>query len=342
MAKLTIVGTGLIGTSMALALKEANINNLEIVGTDYNRDSRVGAQKSGGFDKIENKLLNAVHDADIVILAVPVMAMEETMGYIASELKEGCIVTDVGSTKRTIAEWASSILPEHVDYVGGHPMAGKETHGPENAEANLFTDKVYCIIPSPTASKESVEQISKLATAVKAEPYYISLDEHDSYVAAVSHLPFVLSTALIQCTSGSENWDDISHLAASGFRDITRLASGDPVMHKDISVSNSEHITHWIDMLITNLESFKQLLAVQDEREPSEESSEEVLDYFTKALISRESWLTKSGGLSARGYDFNKDVPSFSDGVGEMFLGKRLMDARKRMMGDWGSSKKQK
>jgi len=176
MAKLSIVGTGLIGTSIALALKEANINDLDIVGTDYSRDSRIGAQKSGGFDKIENRLLNAVKDADIVILAVPVMAMEETMTYIASDLKEGCIVTDVGSTKRVIAEWAASILPQNVDYVGGHPMAGKETHGPENADANLFTDKVYCIIPSPSASKESVEQISKLAKAVKAEPYYISFN----------------------------------------------------------------------------------------------------------------------------------------------------------------------
>ena len=338
MAKLSIVGTGLIGTSIALALKEANINDLDIVGTDYSRDSRIGAQKSGGFDKIENRLLNAVKDADIVILAVPVMAMEETMTYIASNLKEGCIVTDVGSTKRVIAEWAASILPQNVDYVGGHPMAGKETHGPENADANLFTDKVYCIIPSPSASKESVEQISKLAKAVKAEPYYISLDEHDSYVAAVSHLPFVMSTALMQCTSESENWDDISHLAASGFRDITRLASGDPIMHKDISVSNAEHIAHWIDMLITNLESFKELLEKPTEDGPDDD----VLEYFSKALISRESWLTKSPGLAAKSYDFNKEVPSFSDGVGEMFLGKRLMDARKRMLGYWGSDKKQK
>ena len=338
MAKLSIVGTGLIGTSIALALKEANINDLDIVGTDYSRDSRIGAQKSGGFDKIENRLLNAVKDAEIVILAVPVMAMEETMTYIASDLKEGCIVTDVGSTKRVIAEWAASILPQNVDYVGGHPMAGKETHGPENADANLFTDKVYCIIPSPSASKESVEQISKLAKAVKAEPYYISLDEHDSYVAAVSHLPFVMSTALMQCTSESENWDDISHLAASGFRDITRLASGDPIMHKDISVSNAEHIAHWIDMLITNLESFKELLEKPTEDGPDDD----VLEYFSQALISRESWLTKSPGLAAKSYDFNKEVPSFSDGVGEMFLGKRLMDARKRMLGYWGSDKKQK
>tara|TARA_A100001037_G_scaffold304601_1_gene341886 strand:+ start:10044 stop:11060 length:1017 start_codon:yes stop_codon:yes gene_type:complete len=338
MAKISIVGTGLIGTSLALALKEANINNLEIVGTDYSRDSRIGAQKSGGFDKIENRLLNAIKDSDIVVLAVPVMAMEETMGYIADDLKEGCIVTDVGSTKRSIAEWAKQILPDHVDYVGGHPMAGKETHGPEHADATLFTDKVYCVIPSPTASKESVEQISKLAVAVKAEPYYISLDEHDSYVAAVSHLPFVMSTALMQCTSASENWDDISHLAASGFRDITRLASGDPIMHKDISVSNSEHITHWINMLINNLESFKELLN-QDDNEKAEDA---VLSYFADALGSRETWLNSSPSLSAKRYDYNKEVPSFSDGIGEMFFGKRLMDAQKRLMGDWGTNKKKK
>ena len=164
MAKLTIVGTGLIGTSMALALKEANINNLEIVGTDYNRDSRVGAQKSGGFDKIENKLLNAIHDADIVILAVPVMAMEETMGYIAPELKEGCIVTDVGSTKRTIAEWASSILPEHVDYVGGHPMAGKEISSVE-----IELEKIIEKLKIDLVSKKELNRIK--AQVLASEVY---------------------------------------------------------------------------------------------------------------------------------------------------------------------------
>lgn len=339
MAKICIVGTGLIGTSLALALKTADISNLEIVGTDYSRDSRVGAQKSGGFDKVENRLLNAVHDSDIVVLAVPVMAMKETMEYIVPELKDGCIITDVGSTKKTIAEWAKSILPESVDYVGGHPMAGKETHGPENADATLFVNKVYCIIPSPTASKESVEQISKLAKAIQAEPYYIGIDEHDSYVAAVSHLPFVMSAALMQCTSRSENWDDISHLAASGYRDITRLASGDPIMHKDISISNSEHITHWVDMLINNLQTFKELLS---NNESDKDNDEEVLTYFTQALGSRESWVNRSPGLHSKEYNFNKEVPNFSDGIGEMFLGKRLSDARKRMLGDWGSGKRNK
>ena len=109
-------------------------------------------------------------------------------------------------------------------------------------------------------------------------------------------------------------------------------------MHKDISVSNAEHIAHWIDMLITNLESFKELLEKPTEDGPDDD----VLEYFSQALISRESWLTKSPGLAAKSYDFNKEVPSFSDGVGEMFLGKRLMDARKRMLGYWGSDKKQK
>ena len=338
MAKITIIGTGLIGTSIALGLKAAKINNLEIVGTDYNRSVRGKAKKTGAFDKIESHLIPSVLNANIVMLAVPVMAMEETMRNIAPELSEGCIVTDVGSSKKIISQWASEILPDYVDYVGGHPMAGKEKHGPESADANLFTDKVYCIIPGPNAKKTSVEQISKLATAVNATPYFISLDEHDSYVAAVSHLPFVLSSILMKCTSNSENWFDMSNLAASGYRDITRLASGDPMMHKDISVSNASHISYWIDTFITDLQDFKKMLETTDSDIPLEEP---LLNFFTEAGNARGAWIAGASNLKSRNFDHNKEIPSFSDGIGEMFMGKRLMDARKRMFNHWNERDEQ-
>ena len=131
MAKIAIIGTGLIGTSLALALKDSQLKDLQVVGTDADRLARSRAEKRKAFDKVENRLLNAIDGSDIVILATPVMTMKEVMELIAGELPHGCVVTDVGSSKKVVLEWADEILPETVDFVGGHPMAGKEESGPD-------------------------------------------------------------------------------------------------------------------------------------------------------------------------------------------------------------------
>ena len=238
MPKIAIIGTGLIGTSLGMALKQSQLKELYVVGTDSEHYSRSGAQKKGAFDKVERRLFPALDDADIVVLATPVMAMKDLMEVMGQELKAGCVVTDVGSSKGVVLEWADQYLPDTVDFVGGHPMAGKETPGPEEAEAELFNGKIYCVIPSQKASEKSVAEVAALVEAVGAKPYFIGIDEHDSFVAAASHLPFLLSMALVGCTSKSSNWEDIAQLASSGYRDISRLAAGDPVMHRDICVSN--------------------------------------------------------------------------------------------------------
>ena len=263
MAKICVIGTGLIGTSLALGLKQAQLKDVEIVGTDSNSGARRGAEKSGGFHKVENRLLSAVRDAAIVILATPVMAMRELMQIIGPELPDGCLVTDVGSSKRVVLNWAGEYLPKTVDFVGGHPMAGKETAGPENADANLFRGKAYCIVPGPDARQQSVAEVNTIAEAVGARPFFIGVDEHDSFVAAVSHLPFLLSVALVGCTSKSANWEDIAQLAATGFNDVSRLASGDPIMHRDICLTNPDEIVAWIDSFIRELYETRKVLTAE-------------------------------------------------------------------------------
>jgi len=224
-AQVTVIGTGLIGPSLGLALKASSLRDLTVVGTDAEHSARSGAQRKNAFDKVENRLGNAIEEADIIVLATPVLAMRDLMEGMSPYLPEGCVITDVGSTKTQVLQWADELLPDSVDFVGGHPMAGRETPGPENADGTLFAGKPYCVIPSPKASQRAVGEITTLAEAVGAVPYFISMDEHDSFVAAVSHLPFVLSTALVGCTSKSANWADIGQLASSGYRDITRLSS---------------------------------------------------------------------------------------------------------------------
>ena len=325
--KMAIIGTGLMGTSLALALKQSNVRDLEVVGTDSDGRARSGAQKSGAFHRVEGRLASAVRDANLIILATPVMAMKELMEVIGPELPESCVVTDMGSSKKVVLEWAEQYLPRHVDFIGGHPMAGKETSGPENADGSLFDNKVYCIIPSPRARKDAVSEVSALAVAIGARPFFIGVEEHDSFVAAVSHLPFLLSVALVGCTSKSVNWEDIAQLAATGYEDISRLASGDPIMHRDICVSNPEPIVAWIDAYIRELYQVRQLLT--EENGPDIDA---VQEFFEQAAEARARWLAGAVTPMASQPTPQSDMPSFGADMGNMFLGTGAMNAARRMI----------
>ena len=328
-AQVTVIGTGLIGTSLGLALRASSLRNLTVVGTDAEHAARSGANRMNAFDKVEGRLGNAIEEADIIILATPVLAMRELMEGMAPYLPEGCVVTDVGSTKTQVLQWADELLPESVDFVGGHPMAGRETPGPENADGTLFSGKPYCVIPSPKASQRAVGEITTLAEAIGAVPYFISVDEHDSFVAAVSHLPFVLSTALVGCTSKSANWSDIGQLASSGYRDITRLASGDTIMHRDICVSNAQPIVAWIDAFIRELYEYRKLL--DTDGEPPDSGAVETL--FEDARIARAKWLVGEVNPKAREMQQAQEYPSFGQSMSQMFMGSWGERAMRRMMG---------
>ena len=335
MAKLTIIGTGLIGTSLGLALQKSQVKDLTIVGTDESTAARSGAQKRKAFHRVESRLMNAVEDADIIVLATPVMAMQGLMEALGPGLPEGCVVTDVGSSKGVVLEWADKYLPNKVDFVGGHPMAGRETAGPEAADADLFNGKTYCVVPSPKASQRAVREMTTLIEVIGAKPYFISVGEHDSFVAAASHLPFLLSTALVGCTSKSANWDDISQLASSGYQDISRLASGDSIMHRDICVSNRQPIVAWIDSFIRELYEYRKMLDAEDEVD-----TEAVKKVFDDAYVARAQWLA---GDVQRGRDFNpnRELPTFAESMGEIFVGRKAMEARRMVQRMWGGNDKQ-
>jgi len=305
---IAIVGTGLMGTSLALAIKNSRLN-VEIVGTDYDSSARSGAQKSGAFKKVEARLSSAIRGADVVVFATPIMAMREMMESAANDFEEGCVVTDVGSSKKVVLQWAAEVLPKHVSFVGGHPMAGRELSGPQNADAD----------------KAAVSSVTTMAEAIGAKPFFIGVDEHDSFVAAVSHLPFMMSVALMGTAAKSANWDDIAQLASSGFGDLTRLASGDPVMHRDICVTNPEPIVAWMDSYIRELYDLRNMLA--REGGPDPEAVEEV---FTEAMNARARW---NAGIFTTVDRATTDIPSFSESMSEMFIGRRAMEMQKKVLG---------
>jgi prephenate dehydrogenase len=274
-----IIGLGLIGGSMGLALRKKA--DLEVVGFARRGETASRAVELGAVDRTEGDLLAAVKGAEVVLIATPVMAMKDIMARIGKSLDEGCIVTDVASTKAKVVGWAGECLPSGVNFIGGHPMAGKETSGIEAADADLFIGCTYCLVPGRGATSEALDRVEGLVRQIGAKPLLIDASEHDMLVASVSHLPIVISSALVSMTTKSPSWAKMAQLAATGYRDLTRLASGSPEMSRDICLTNREPILRWIDEYIEEVGKFRQLVS---------EGSDELEEAFRQAREGREGW----------------------------------------------------
>ena len=282
-----IIGLGLIGGSLGLALKKANGSDVEVVGYSRRTETVSKAKERGIIDTPASSLESAVSGANLVVIATPVLKIKEILNNISGHIDSYCIITDVGSTKAEVVSYADECLPPGISFIGGHPMAGKETSGIEGAEGDLFRDCVYCITPSSKASQEAVEAVIGLIESVGAVPMYIDADLHDSLVAGVSHLPIVLSAAFMSATANNPNWSDMAKLAASGYRDISRLASGSPEMNKDICVTNKGAIVGWIDRYIEELKQYRGFIV---------EDSDKLINALSQAKDARERWLREEKG----------------------------------------------
>ena len=278
----TIIGLGLIGGSIGLALKQGNKPGREIVGYSRHQETVANALSLGAIDRGETNLKDAVKQTDFVIIATPVLAVKEIFSEIAPYLPAACIVTDTASTKVQVMKWAGEILPPTVDFVGGHPMAGKETYGIQAAEAELFRGCTYCLTSSEKASPKSMDTVKGMVKKLGAMPLLVDAQEHDKLVAGISHLPMLLSAALVSLTTKNPSWSKMSKLAASGYYDLTRLASGNPEVNSHICLSNKETIVNWMDKFSQELERYRQLVAEGDKR---------LEQALTEANKARQEWL---------------------------------------------------
>jgi prephenate dehydrogenase len=282
--RIAIIGLGLIGGSLGLALKQVKWRDAELIGYARHPETASLARKAGAFDKVELKLDKAVKDADIIIVATPVLAVRDIFIRIAPELPDGSIVTDTASTKLEIIRWAQELLPSSINFIGGHPMAGKETSSIKVATADLFHKCTYCLTPLPQTRPTATRTISDMVKALGAVPLLIEAEEHDRLVAGISHLPLLLSAALVLATSKNRSWPKMSRLAASGYRDLTRLASGNPELGAHICLSNQAAIVAWIDTFIEELQKLRKLVA---------DGSEEIERALATANEARQKWLEK-------------------------------------------------
>jgi prephenate dehydrogenase len=325
--RITIVGTGLIGTSIGLGLSAKKDRRFEIVGVDRDRGNTREAKRLGAIDREVGTLEEALTGAGLVILAVPVQGARRIFEEGGRYFAEGAVVTDTCSTKADILRWAAEFLPEHVHFVGGHPMAGKEKSGPKAATADLFKDATWAITPSPRADEDAVSTILGLVEALGAIPLYIDPAEHDTYTAAVSHLPILLSVGLFRMVRDSKGWEDASLLAGPAFRDLTRLASGDPTMSRDIMATNRESVLHWLRRFQTELDTMATALEAGDQT---------VMDLFSSTQLDRDSFMMYP---PQRRRPEGPEAPSAQDTMGRLFVGglyDKLKDVGNRTSGTPG------
>ena len=235
--RVAVIGTGLIGGSLALALRDRQ-PHVEVVAFDRDADQLSLAIERAAVTSGAASPADAAAEADLVVLAVPTGAMRATLAEIAPALRPGALVTDVASVKGPVADAASELLPESVTFVGGHPMAGAERGGMAHADALLFENAVYVLTPVDDA--EIDPRAVWLARATGARPVVMAPGRHDAVVAAVSHLPQLAAVALVRLAA--EVGEDALALAAGGFRDMTRIASSPFGMWGDILGANRDAV----------------------------------------------------------------------------------------------------
>lgn len=296
MAKITIIGMGLIGGSLGLALKqwmnsaEGRKAGLELVGYDKDGERANMAARLGVVNSISRDFGGAVRNADMVIICTPALQVREVLASLAPVVSSGAVVSDTTSTKQQVLRWADELLPNNVHFVGGHPMAGG-TGGLAEAKGNLFQGATYALCPAMRASESAIDQVAMMVKMVGATPLFIDPLEHDAAVAASSHLPFTLAAALAKLTTESEGWREMGKLAANGYKDMTRLAEGDPIMHRDILLTNKSAVVSWLDRYIALLFDLRETLAGADSSSATSSAAQNIEQFFSSARRGREQWL---------------------------------------------------
>ena len=279
--KITIIGVGLIGGSLARALKE---RNLAKVVFGYGRDqSRLEeAQKSNIIDASSTNIKEAIDDANIVVIATPVGTFKDILGQIEPLISSNVIITDVGSTKSDIVNIVNDVLKDNSScFIPAHPIAGKERSGFEVSDSKLYDGKKVIITPQETNSPESIDVIDQMWKNVGADVDFMSAESHDNLLGMTSHLPHMLAFSLVNYLVDQN--PNASIYAGGGFKDFSRIASGDAIMWRDICLQNKNQIMNHLKGYQSTLDDL--LEAINDE------DSEKLGQLFTTAKKTRDSWL---------------------------------------------------
>jgi prephenate dehydrogenase len=252
--QITVVGLGLLGGSIALAVLRT-FAGVKTVGYSHRSVTRRKARQLAVADEIADDIRKSVYNADLVILATPIGTFEKIFGEISDALPSGCIVTDVGSAKVLPHRWAAKKLPETVHYVGSHPIAGSEQRGVEFARDNLFERAVCILTTTKKTNRQAVQVLKKFWSRIGCSVKLMSPAEHDRVLANISHLPHITAVSLINASSIKE-----LPFAGKGFMDMSRIASSQANIWSDVLVTNANNITRSIDRITAELIKLKKAI----------------------------------------------------------------------------------
>lgn len=282
--RVCIVGTGLIGGSMARAMRRNGVCE-HIVGFGRNEQNLVKAKQLGVIDEYSIDLAQAVADVSLVVLATPLGAMKTLFEQLKLVKPELAIMTDVGSAKACVIQEAKDVYGEIPgEFVPGHPIAGTENSGVEASFAELYDDRRVILTPHDNIDPEALNVVRELWTRIGAQVSEMSAEHHDEVLAATSHLPHVLAFTLVDTLARMNERQEIFDYAAGGFADFTRIASSDPVMWRDISFDNREAIVKMIDRFQDDLSGLRAAIETSD--------SAYILEIFNRAKNARDNFKT--------------------------------------------------
>jgi len=281
--KLAVVGVGLIGGSLALALKEAGAVG-HVVGVGRSLANLETALKLGLVDSFTQDLAEGVSDADVVFLATPVQSLGTVAEQSMPHLKPGAILTDGGSVKQAVIDAIEPHLRDDVHFVPGHPIAGTENSGAEAAFASLYRDRRCILTPTERTSADALEFIRRMWQLVGSQVVMMAVDKHDRVLAAISHLPHMVAYALVNAVGAYDRYDEnILEYSAGGFRDFTRIASSDPTMWRDIALTNRDALVEMMGQFETFFAELKEDVASG--------SDERLFEFFRRSKQSRDEIL---------------------------------------------------
>jgi len=320
--QVSIIGVGLIGGSIALSIKE-EFPQYDIVGIDTELQFIHEALALGIIDWGTIDLTQGVENADVIIIATPVKATENIIEQLGNtKIKDSCIITDVGSTKHNIYEMAECFRDKGISFIGGHPMAGSERSGVKAANRRLFENAYYVLTPSEWAKEEDIESLKTLLESTKAEIIIMSSKTHDQVVGAISHLPHIVASALVNLIREKKSNPYYTALAAGGFRDITRIASASVDMWRDIVISNKESMLQIITDWERHISEIKKAIEVND--------IEQIEEFFTTAKNFRDDLPIRQQSLIHQAYQINVDVSDHPGVIGNIasVLGRNNVNIR--------------
>jgi prephenate dehydrogenase len=281
--KLAVVGVGLIGGSLSLALKATNSVG-HVVGIGRGRPNLDRAMELRVVDSVTQDLAAGVADADVVFLATPVMSLGPVARQMMPYLKPGAIITDGGSVKQAVIDAIEPYLRDDIQFVPGHPIAGTEYSGAEAAFASLYQSRHYILTPTARTAPAALEVIRAMWQAVGCEVVAMEVEKHDRVLAAISHLPHMVAYALVNAVGAYDRYqENILEYSAGGFRDFTRIASSDPIMWRDIAQTNRDALVEMMGQFEAFFRELKDDVARGD--------SERLFEFFRRSKESRDAIL---------------------------------------------------